>query len=104
MRSDRLYEWTAELDENVYRGLGIGLREIEGGLVFWDTNRDRVLEGDVEESADGVRVNVQGIRWEFRLMTRERFYQYWISRIIEPPEFDTDEDMHDWYDRLMRGM
>lgn len=102
MKPDRLYEWTAESKENRYNGLAVGLRETEDGVVFWDTNRDRVLNGKVQDHGPQVVVETETFRLEFQEVTLNRWFEYWVNQMSPGmPEFETDSEMHEWYVRFM---
>lgn len=102
MMADRLYEWVAEGDEEKYERLAFGMRGDGEALGFWDTNRMRLLEGEVRDSGTAVSVKADtGFRWEFRIVTLDRFFQRWYPEMgPKPPYFPDDEEMHAWYARL----
>lgn len=94
----KLYEYRVFVGSSEYRGLAIGLRRTETGIVFHDTDRDRIFEGEVTQTPEAINVETDAIRATFWVVTIDRFYSYWISRIGGAiPMVPNTRTLHRWY-------
>ena len=78
-----------------------GVRESLGKnyLVFFDMERDRVIEGSlIKDTPDGiVWKEIDGARIELRELTLEVFERDWRARCNDPPKFSSDWDVQNWF-------
>lgn len=94
----KLYEYHASLGDAEYEGLAIGMHRTDTGIVFHDTDRDRIFEGTVRTRPQEILVESKGMTTAFRVVDIERFYSYWVPRIGgNLPMFPDTRTLHRWY-------
>lgn len=98
----KLYFVDLNTRNNYLLALDVQVQEADGKarVSFFDTNRDRVFEGEVliQEEGGFVFLTEQRQVMTFRVAGVEEFSQVWRRQIEgNVPDFRTDDELHQWY-------